>query len=88
MMRSEGEDVRTTITLDDDVAEKLKAESLRSGQSFKETVNRVIRRGLLTRSAPRESAGLHEGRELGLRAGLDLDNIEELLEQIEGPTRR
>jgi plasmid stability protein len=80
--------MRTTITLDDDVVEKLKAETLRSGRSFKETVNRVIRRGLLTGSAPREAPGLHKGRELGLRPGIDLDNIEELLDQVEGPARR
>jgi hypothetical protein len=80
--------VRTTITLDDDVAERLKAETLRSGQSFKETVNNVIRRGLMARSAPQEAPRLHESRELGLRPGIDLDNIEELLDQVEGPTRR
>jgi hypothetical protein len=80
--------VRTTITLDDDVAERLKAETLRRGQSFKETVNNVIRRGLMARSASQEVPRLHEARELGLRPGIDLDNIEELLDQMEGPTRR
>jgi hypothetical protein len=80
--------MRTTITLDDDVVEGLKAETAHSGKSFKETVNRVIRRGLLARSTASAGANLHEGRQLGLRPGLELDNIEELLDQVEGPTRR
>ncbi|HEX3247029.1 MAG TPA: antitoxin [Chloroflexota bacterium] len=79
--------MRTTITLDDDVAEKLRAETLRSGRSFKETVNSVIRRGLMNRSAQRSTASLHPGRALGTLPGVELDNIEELLDQIEGPAR-
>ena len=80
--------MRTTITLDDDVAEKLRVETLRSGRSFKETVNAVIRRGLMTRSTQQPAVSLHPGRELGIRPGIGLDNIEELLDQIEGPARR
>lgn len=39
-------DMRTTLTLDDDVIAKLKEEMRRSGRSFKETVNTVLRNGL------------------------------------------
>ena len=35
------------MTLDDDVAAKLKADARRSGRSFKEVVNDVLRRGLV-----------------------------------------
>jgi hypothetical protein len=38
--------MRTTLTLDDDVAAKLKAESRRSGRPFREIVNETLRRGL------------------------------------------
>ncbi len=80
---------RTTLTLDDDVAAKLDAESRRSGRSFKETVNACLRKAL-TESPKAGPLGPFkvEARDLGLRPGLSLDNIEELLDQIEGPDRR
>ncbi|MFN0071642.1 MAG: hypothetical protein ACKVVP_09180 [Chloroflexota bacterium] len=56
--------MRTTITLDDDVVEKLRTETLQTGRSFKETVNDVIRLGIVSRSLPRQGEGLHPGREL------------------------
>jgi hypothetical protein len=36
--------MRTTITLDDDVAALIEAERARTGESFKEAVNRLLRR--------------------------------------------
>jgi hypothetical protein len=82
--------VRTTLTVDEDVAAKLKAEARRSGRSFKETVNEVLRRGLVTRAGarPREPFKV-VARDLGdLRPGLSLDNVAELLDQVEGPRHR
>jgi plasmid stability protein len=84
------QDVRTTLTLDEDVAAKLKAETRRSGRSFKETVNEILRRGLVTRpgTRPRDPFKV-VARDLGqLRPGLSLDNIADLLEQTEGPRHR
>ena len=46
--------MRTTLTLDDDVAAKLKAEARRDGRALKEVVNDVLRRGLSARAAARE----------------------------------
>ena len=46
MLGCEHHDVRTTITLDDDVADLLRSEVRRSGEPFKQTVNRVLRSGL------------------------------------------
>ena len=37
--------MRTTITLDDDVAALIDAERARTGESFKAAVNRLLRRG-------------------------------------------
>jgi len=37
--------MRTTVTLDDDAAALIEQERRRSGGSFKEVVNRLIRRG-------------------------------------------
>lgn len=79
--------MRTTLTLDDDVAAKLKAEARRSGRSFRDIVNDTLRRGLATRrSAPAQKPFKVTARDLGrLRPGLTLDSIGDLLEQVEGP---
>lgn len=81
--------MRTTITLDDDVAARLKAEARRSGRSFKDVVNDAIRTGLTARRTPPRQRFEVKTRDLGgVRPGLSLDNIEELLDQVEGPMRR
>ena len=80
--------MRTTLTLDDDVAAKLQDAARKNKRSFKDTVNEVIRLGLAVRKAPPLEPFKVEAKDLGLRPGLNYDNIEELLDQIEGPWRR
>jgi plasmid stability protein len=82
--------MRTTLTLDDDVAAKLRAAARRSGRSFRDVVNDVLRRGLATRPPPtRRDPFRVQVRDLGaLRAGLSLDRIGDLIEQAEGPHHR
>ena len=82
--------MRTTLTLDDDVAAKLRAEARRTDRSFRDTVNGALRRGL---AAPSGSAIRQRfsvtPRDLGdLQPGLSLDNIGDLLERVEGPLHR
>jgi plasmid stability protein len=82
--------MRTTLTLDDDVAAKLKAAARRSGRSFREIVNDVLRRGLATRQepAPRDPFRV-QTRDFGaLRPGLSLDRIADLIEHTDGPHHR
>jgi hypothetical protein len=81
---------RTTLTLDEDVAARLKAQARRTGQPFKEGVNDTLRRGLAAERALQGRAPFRvEARDLGrLRPGVSLDNVAELLEQIEGPLHR
>ena len=77
------------MTLDDDVASKLKAEARNSGEPFKQVVNRVLRIGLNSQKTMRTLPPFRvKTREMGLRPGFDLDNIEELLDKVEGPFRR
>jgi hypothetical protein len=76
--------VRTTLTLDDDVAAKLKAQMRKTGKPFKEVVNEALRVGLLPRTvniAPFQV----EAKPLGLRPGLNRESFAALLEQIEDP---
>ena len=37
--------VRTTVTLDDDVAALIESERVRTGESFRAAINRLLRRG-------------------------------------------
>lgn len=77
---------RTTITLEDDVAAKLKAEMRKSGRSFKDTVNDALRKGLLAQQAvqKRKPFKIH-ARDMGLKPGYSYDKPWDLIEEIEGP---
>jgi hypothetical protein len=75
--------VRTTLTLDDDVAVLVKEEMRKTGKSMKETVNSLIKRGI---TAPTERKRfVVKPFDGGLPPGLSYDKISELLEAIEGP---
>jgi plasmid stability protein len=80
--------VRTTLTLDDDVAAKLKAQARKTGKSFKEVVNEALRVGLQPSCSVQIRPVKINARPLGLRPGLNYDSFSELLEQVEGPLHR
>ena len=81
-------DVRTTLSLDDDVARLLEKETRRSGSSFKEAVNHFLRLGLMLGRKPVRKPFAVTPRKLGLPSRLSYDNVEQLLEAIEGPAHR
>jgi hypothetical protein len=74
--------VRTTITLEPDVAAKLRALARERGISFKEAVNTALRRGLSDRD-PASRPFVVEARPLGLRPGVDLDRALRLAGELE-----
>ncbi|MBU1693705.1 MAG: type II toxin-antitoxin system VapB family antitoxin [Verrucomicrobia bacterium] len=81
--------MRTTLTIDDDVLDKARslAEKLRA--PFRRVVNEALRAGLPAVEKPPAHRPFHtKPRKLGLRAGRNLDNIQELLAQIEGEAHR
>ena len=82
--------MRTTVTLDEDVAAKLRAEARRTGKPFKTLLNECLRTALAAgRNRPRVATFRIEARDLGgLRAGVSLDNVAELLDLAEGPEAR
>ncbi|MBI2059250.1 MAG: DUF2191 domain-containing protein [Nitrospirae bacterium] len=81
--------MRTTLTLDQDVAAKLKSRARRLGKPFKEVVNEVLRTGFASEKPPGPLPPFEvKTRSMGLRSGISLDNISELLEQIEGPSHK
>lgn len=63
--------MRTTVTLDDDVAARLKQVARERGISFKEALNRAVRAGLRTESSAKRRSRTPT-RALGLRAGVEL----------------
>jgi hypothetical protein len=77
--------VRTTLTLDDDVATLLKKEVRKSGESFKQVVNRFLRLGLTTPKQPARKPFKVTPINLGLP---HYEKVEELLEYLEGPDYR
>lgn len=62
--------MRTTVTLDDDVATALQERARERGLPFKTVLNDAVRAGLAPRRAKRYRV---PARPLGLRPGIDLD---------------
>ncbi len=78
--------MRTTITLDEDVTAKIRAKMQKTGATFKDVVNEMLRTGLLvSETAARQKPFKVNARPLGLRPGLNYDSTSELLEEVEGP---
>ena len=69
-------EMRTTLTLDDDLAGLLKERARELGIPFKEAVNRTIRAGMgedtVTRSHPAPKTISHS---FGFRPSIDLDKL-------------
>lgn len=83
--------MRTTLTLDDDVAAKLKRVVRKRGESrFRAVVNEALRRGLEALEAPAAQAEPFSTRVHRLGPSLvgSLDNIEEVLSRVEGEDHR
>lgn len=74
------------MTLEPDVAAKLQERCRRTGQSFKQVLNEVLRVGLnTTRAAEPRAPYRVRARALGLRPGVSLDSVGDLLEELDGP---
>ena len=76
--------MRTTLTLDDDLAGLLKQRARELGIPFKEAVNRTIRAGIgeatATRRHPVPKTISHS---FGFRPGIDLDKLGQLADELE-----
>jgi hypothetical protein len=77
-------DMRTTLTLDDDLAGLLKQRAQELGVPFTEAVNNAIRAGLGDRaSAQRGPAPKVIPHSFGFRPGVDLDKLGQLADELE-----
>ena len=75
--------MRTTITLDDDVAALIESERARTGDSFRDTVNRLLRRSARAVTA----AGLPALPELPGRPVIDVSDISAILAVLDDERR-
>ena len=77
--------MRTTLTLDEDVAQEAKMASKRMKLPFKKVVNTALRLGL-KKIEEKEKTRVYRTKphKMGLRSPYQLDNIQELISQIEG----
>ncbi len=81
--------MRTTLTIDDDVLDRARSIAARQRSPFRRVVNEALRVGLQAVENPATSRPYRtRPRKLGLKAGRNLDNIQELIAQIEGEEHR
>lgn len=77
--------MRTTLTLDPDVAALLKRVMAKQKRSLKQTVNEALRQGLNTVATPKVQPPFKvEPFDLGPSLIGSLDNIEDVLSRAEG----
>jgi hypothetical protein len=82
--------MRTTLTLDDDVAALLARVRKSRKTGLKQTVNEALRQGLRQMAAPppKRKPYVTPSTDLGPSLIGNLDNVEEVLDIAEGPWRR
>jgi hypothetical protein len=77
--------MRTTVTLADDVAAAIGQLRREQGLGFSEAVNELARRGL---AADREPAERFIQRTHDFGEGIDVSNVAEAIETLDGPHAR
>jgi len=81
--------MRTTLTLDEDVAQEARLAARRLKRPFKKIINQALRLGLEKIEQPvKRKPYTTKPRPLGLRKPYRLDNVQELIAQLEGEASR
>ena len=75
--------MRTTVTLDPDVANQIKVRLAGSHFTFKEIVNQTLRLGFSAPPEPPVAPFRVIPSDLGLRPGIDPDRINQYLDDLE-----
>ena len=79
--------MRTTLTLEPDVAARLNAEAARTDRALKTVVNEALRRGLhLPGRKEKRTRYTVRGVRLGFRPGIDTGKLNELADELETGT--
>ena len=82
--------MRTTLTIDDDLAAILQKKAAQRGVAFKQLVNSLLRAGLGASEGdlPKRRTVKVVGRPLGLKPGYDADKLNQLVDELEGESYR
>ena len=77
--------MRTTLTLDDDLAQELHEASRKTGESFKAVVNNALRQGLRVVDKPSRPLLRFEvkARDLEFQPGIDIFRLNQLNDALE-----
>ena len=77
--------MRTTLTIDDDLAGILKKKASQQGHSFKAIVNGLLRAGIAASgdTSPQRKPVKVVAKPLGLKPGYDPDKLNQLVDELE-----
>ena len=76
--------MRTTLTIDDDLADQIQKLRRRHGHSLKRVINSLLREGLQSRqSRPRATKYRTRTYQLGMRPGFDPVKLNRLIGELE-----
>lgn len=76
--------MRTTLTIDDDLAGILRKKAGQQGHSFKEVVNDLLRAGIAASGAsPSRPPIKVAAKPLGLKPGYDPDKLNQLVDELQ-----
>jgi hypothetical protein len=76
--------MRTTLTIDDDLAGILQRKARELDKPFKELVNNALRKGLMENLTENKQKIMVRPHDFGAaRAGLDLDRMNQLVDELE-----
>jgi hypothetical protein len=82
--------VRTTLTIDDDVAALLERENRRAGEPMKQTINRILLTGLTHAANPPKPKRFVVRPIQGMRLPSEWTSgsVQELIDMVENPNAR
>jgi hypothetical protein len=76
-------DMRTTLTIDDDLAGILRRKSRELDKSFKEVVNSTLRKGLAENLEATKRTVAVRPHDFGASPGIDMDRLNQLADELE-----
>ena len=80
--------MRTTLTIDDDIAARIEERRRTDGQSLKQVVNQLLREGLRSSERPPEARPYRtKTHKLRLRPGFDAARLNQLVDELETEER-
>ena len=75
--------MRTTLTIDDDLAGILKRRSRELDKPFKELVNAALRKGLAENLEAKTNTVATRPHDFGISRGIDMDRLNQLADELE-----